>query len=237
MKVVGYVRVSTAGQKDNHSIPEQAKRIQGYCDMHGLELVAIFQEVGSGANTARGGFKDAIRTIWGRNPACAEVDGLIVWDFWRFSRDLRDSENIRAGFVRRNKQLLSVNQSFNLGEASGVFAFQVTQAAGENDRRNIAARLYGHRKAKVDAGNWIGHGIPYGAEVQKRVIDGRAIKVLVKNQQTYPTVELILSMTGTTRSIAERLNAKGIPSPTGTPWNNVSVWKIKKRDYSQLLAG
>lgn len=233
-RVVGYVRVSSNGQKDNYSVPEQGKRIQAYCDLHDLELVAIFQEVGSGANTSRAGFKEAIRCIWGNHYAAAEVDGLVVWDFWRFSRNNLDSEAVRMGFEKRGKLLLSFNQSFDLNSPSGIFAFQVTQAAGEMDRKNICNRLYGLRKAKAEAGSWIGHGVPFGLKVQKTKVGGRVMKSLIKDDATWPVVELILQANGTTRDIADMLNAQGVPSPNGTPWNNVTVWKIKKRDYNRL---
>ena len=48
MKLVGYVRVSSESQSENTSLAERRKKIEAYCCAFGHELIAVFEEVGSG---------------------------------------------------------------------------------------------------------------------------------------------------------------------------------------------
>lgn len=51
MNVCGYVRVSSDGQTENYSIPQQQKAIRSYCKAKGWNLVKMYVDGGyTGAN-------------------------------------------------------------------------------------------------------------------------------------------------------------------------------------------
>lgn len=219
-RVVGYIRVSSIGQQDGLSLPEQGRLISEYCERMGLELVAIYKDAESGATTDRTSFKICQKLVFKDH-----VDGMVVWDFWRLSRSLRDSEIIRFGFEKRDKLLLSVQQNFDMSQNSGVMAFQMNQAMGELDRKNIHQRLDGLRKAKVDLGSWPGHGVPFGLRVSTYNHGRTKLKKLEPDPETFHLVEQIKQAAGTLRQIGERFGL-----------SKDGVVKVRNRDYDQLLS-
>jgi len=44
LRLIGYVRVSTARQREGYSLEAQKEAIERYCEAHGYELLAIEEE-------------------------------------------------------------------------------------------------------------------------------------------------------------------------------------------------
>ena len=64
MNVCGYVRVSSDGQTENYSIPQQQKAIRSYCKAKGWNLVKMYVDGGyTGANINRPALQELIADI------------------------------------------------------------------------------------------------------------------------------------------------------------------------------
>ena len=62
-KVLGYIRVSTESQEENTSLKVQRDSIKNYCKSRGWNLVEIYEDVSSGGNTDREGYKEMERKL------------------------------------------------------------------------------------------------------------------------------------------------------------------------------
>ena len=75
---IGYVRVSTDMQaSEGVSLEAQQGAIRQYCELHGLRLLAIHQDVLSGGKSQRPGLSDALSRIR------RDADVLVVVKFDR----------------------------------------------------------------------------------------------------------------------------------------------------------
>ena len=64
MNVFGYVRVSSDGQTENYSIPQQKKAIKDYCKAKEWDLVKIYVDGGfTGANMERPALQELIKHL------------------------------------------------------------------------------------------------------------------------------------------------------------------------------
>ena len=84
----GYIRVSTEAQADEEkvSLETQADDIKEYSDAHGIKLVEIFRDVGSGEDPNRPNFQRMLArlkegrvrkvVIWNLQPSCPRRQGL-----------------------------------------------------------------------------------------------------------------------------------------------------------------
>lgn len=209
-ELIGYIRVSTQGQRDGLSLPEQARLIQEYCDRNGYNLLAIFCDSESGESIqGREGFLAAVKLILKDG-----ADGMVVLNFDRYSRSTGDSELILRAFRKKDKLLLSVQQGFDLADKYGRFGFRVNQAAAELVREEIVERLYRLRMAKVAGGGWVGHRAPYGWRCQG--------KELVPDKDEQMVVRLI-------RRLRKWVKSRRPPGGRGRP--NVWMSQYEIRDY------
>ncbi|MCH8991967.1 MAG: recombinase family protein [Acidobacteria bacterium] len=96
----GYTRVSTGAQAEHGvSLAAQRKSIQGYCELHGLELVKVHEDRGLSGKTTNGraGLHKAIEG------ACTAPGGVLVLqitnrhvDLERVVRGLADAAGLQA---------------------------------------------------------------------------------------------------------------------------------------------
>ena len=96
--VWAYLRDS-GGDSQDRSITRQLEAIQAYCKTHQLQLVHVFKDVAkSGTTTA--GRDDFQRMIKASKEDDNLPDGLLLWNYARFARDLDDSTYYKS-LIRR----------------------------------------------------------------------------------------------------------------------------------------
>ena len=97
--VWAYLRDS-GGENQDRSITRQLEVIQAYCAQHRLELVHVYRdEAKSGTSTA--GRDDFMRMIAQSDKHENNPDGLLLWSFSRFGRNLDDATYYKSR-LRRN---------------------------------------------------------------------------------------------------------------------------------------
>ncbi len=178
--VVGYVRVSTSGQEaQGLSLPEQARRIQEWCDHRGYNLLAVFMDAESGAGfEKRVGFQSARAYTMDGTNGCT---GLVVFNFDRYAREAGWSEVIRKELIDRGRGLYSVEENFDLNDMYGIFSFQIRMSVAELVRKQTIHLMHQRRLAKKARGGWHGHRPPYGfrAERTELVVDEQEQRLIV----------------------------------------------------------
>jgi DNA invertase Pin-like site-specific DNA recombinase len=157
--VYGYTRVSTEDQVENTSLEDQARQIKGIAITHNLELEHIYEERGvSGA-------VPLLRREEGCKLAFLRAgDTVIVSKLDRMFRDARDALNVIGDWEEAGINLI-INGYGNVMDKSnpnGRFMLEIMAVFSGEERRRIRERVLAGRKAKQQAGGFLGGEPPFG---------------------------------------------------------------------------
>lgn len=137
----GYARVSTAKQVDGYSLDGQVEKLKSA----GVDENNIYQDVGSGKNMNRSGFRDLLSRLRGG-------DELIVVKLDRFGRSYRDLINMVSDFKDDKIILKSLDDGLDTSTQMGEAMLYIAGIFAEMERNLINERTKeGQQKAK-DAG-------------------------------------------------------------------------------------
>ncbi len=156
----GYVRVSRVGDRTETLISPQLqeREIRSWAKPRSLEVEMLPAELDrSGADDSRPILQGAIERI-----ERGELDGVIVWNFARFTRSLGSSVSFLESIEQAGGQLYSTSEQIDPGTPAGRmtrnFLFSIAQAERET-------KAEGFDKAKADAigrGIWTAPVVPFG---------------------------------------------------------------------------
>jgi DNA invertase Pin-like site-specific DNA recombinase len=156
----GYVRVSRVGDRADTLISPQLqeREIRNWAKPRELELEMLPAELDrSGADDNRPILQGAIERI-----EQGELEGVIVWNFARFTRSLASSVAFLESIERAGGQLYSTSEQIDpttpAGRMTRNFLFSIAQAEREQ-------KAEGFDKAKADAvkrGIWTAPVVPFG---------------------------------------------------------------------------
>lgn len=96
---IAYVRDS-GGDDQDLSVPRQIESIRAWCQDHQIVLLKVYaDEARPGSNVVgREAFQQMMAYF--RSPEC-QAQGLVIWKFSRFARDIDDSQYYKADLRRR----------------------------------------------------------------------------------------------------------------------------------------
>ncbi len=220
MKLVGYIRVSTDAQAENTSLTEQRKRIESYCYAFGHELVAVFEEIGSGKNMSRRPqFQEALRAVE------ESADGIIAVKLDRIARNARDVlELVEDTLQPTNKALVLLDLQVDTSTPTGRMILTVMASVAQLEREVINERTQRGRKAKSAQG-----GYAYGSpQFGQKALDGQ----LITDETEQAVIELIRKhkRSGKSdRAVALWLNGEGYQTKQGKQWTGVQVARVYSR--------
>lgn len=162
-QLVAYVRLSDKKKEGNVTLGEQERKIREYCAIYGYVIWDTYQdqETASG-KCSRAGFKAAVKAVI-ENP---DVDGFIVWDYWRYSRDMETAWRVLGEIKAHDKHLISVNDRFDTDSAMGRLMFNLKIALGMY-QVDLNRELEVHRRKNIPEGFHKGGNVPYGWQVGK----------------------------------------------------------------------
>lgn len=223
---VGYVRVSTKGQKEEGlSLETQRERINAWATLNGRELRAIKEDARSGKNADRPGLLEALEIV------CANRGALVVCKLDRFSRSTKDAIEIAARLADAGADLVSLSEHIDTTHAMGRFVYRLFASLNELERERIGERTREVLDGKRRRGEALGNA-PYGYLASGRGVDGGA-SLLLPDPKEQGVLVTMRTLWGTLRSyagVARTLNERGMLSRSGTPWSTGQVRRI-------LLAG
>lgn len=224
LRVIGYCRVSSAEQRDEGvSLAAQEARIRAFCGLHTLDLIGVEVDAGiSGKSLARPGLESALRRL-----DAGEADGLVIAKLDRVTRSVSDWDTLIRSYFGPDgtKQLFSVADSIDTRSASGRMILNIMACIAQWEREAIVERTRDALRHKRDLGQRIGR-VPYGSALAD---DGRT---LIPDDAERVVIGMIRDMRDSgwgARAIARDLDARGIPSRTGRPWQASSIRSILAR--------
>ena len=156
MKRVGiYGRVSTDGQKENTSIPEQKDRLLAFCKAKGWVCVDMFIDPGySGATLNRPAMERMIQAVEDK-----KIDVVLVTKLDRLSRSQKDTLYlIEELFLPNDVDFVSVAESFDTTSSYGRAMIGILSAFAQLERELISERTFSGRVGRAKEGKWKGGG-------------------------------------------------------------------------------
>lgn len=183
MNIAGYARVSSEGQLDGYSIPQQKDIIENYCKIKGWNLVKTYVDGGfTGANTDRPALQDLIEHI-------DLYDLVLVYKLDRLSRSQRDTLELVDLFAEHEVKFASIQENFDTSTPLGMAMLGILSVFAQFERENIKERMSMGRRGRLKKGLWrAGSNPPTGYDY----IDGHLVIREDEAQQVRKVFELYL---------------------------------------------
>ncbi len=219
---VGYVRVSTEEQsREGVSLDAQRARIAAYCLANDLDLIEVIEDAGISGKSMknRPGLEAALDRLEN-----GKAEALVVLKLDRLSRSTRDVLDLTDRIQKHGWELHSMSEKLDTGSAAGRFVLTILAALAEMEREQISERTRFALDHKRSKGERLGT-TPYGFETTE---DGRMIPIRAEQEALGYIAELRREgMPYAT--IAEHLNAEGIPTKRGKRWYASTVASLIKK--------
>jgi site-specific DNA recombinase len=152
-RAILYIRVSTDEQADKgYSLNHQDERLRKYCELHKIEVAAIYQDDHSAKTFERPAFKQLLAYAK-KNRAFVDFIFFINWS--RFSRNAGDAYGMISQLNKLSIEPQAIEQPLDLSvpENKMMLAFYLAAPEVENDRRSLNV-FSGMRRAKKE-GRWV----------------------------------------------------------------------------------
>lgn len=202
LRLIGYVRVSTAEQADSGAgLTAQRDTIEAAATQRGWRLVRIVDDAGISAKSLdRPGLTAALGAI-----EAGEADGLVVSKLDRLSRSLLDFSTLMEHSRRKGWALVALDLGVDTTTPAGEMVANVMATFAQFERRLIGQRTKEALAVKKAEGVRLGRPRSVGAATAERITAMRAEGLSV-------------------RAIADTLTAEGVPTARGKgAWSASSV--------------
>lgn len=135
-RVWAYLRDS-GGPNQQESIAQQEQEIVTYCQRHALRLIRVFRDVAKsgGSTIARDEFMAMIELS---EDEYIRPDGLLIWNFARFSRDYNDFVFYKSTLQRRGITVHSLTDSIPADDFAARVMETIISLANEEKRRQTS---------------------------------------------------------------------------------------------------
>ncbi|MBN8523860.1 MAG: recombinase family protein [Planctomycetes bacterium] len=187
--VVGYVRVSAAGQTDGWSLGSQAQAIRDWAAKHHLPIIAIEQapdghESGAIAFDDRVGWQAVERHI-----ATGRVGWIAVSAIDRLSRDLQSLADRVRDWIERDIAVVAPTQGYDHVDGIGPFLLQIWGTLADHERKRLIGRILPGMQARLAGGLPLGtQPLGYQVACDTPVTGQRSRKHLVPDPDTGPII-------------------------------------------------
>jgi DNA invertase Pin-like site-specific DNA recombinase len=222
LRLVGYLRVSTAGQvEDGQGLAIQEQLIRSWCRTHRHRLAAVHRDEGvSGKLETRDGLEEALSAVRFNG-----ADGLVVSSLDRLARSLTVQEAALQQVWAAGGRVFAVDTGEVLADDPKdpvrTFVRQVLGAVSQLEAGMIARRLRRGRLHKAESGGYAHGAPPYGWRAESgELVPDPAEQAVVERVRALRREGLSL------RDIAGLLNAEGVPSKRGGLWYPASVARV-----------
>jgi DNA invertase Pin-like site-specific DNA recombinase len=214
VKVIGYIRVSTAAQVESGAgLEAQKQAIQAEADRRGWRLIDIVVDEGlSGKTMNRPGMRGALEML-----QKGEADALMASKLDRLSRSVKDFAEMMDQARRYGWHLIALDLGVDTSTPAGEAMANVMATFAQFERRMIGMRTREGLAVKKAQGVILGAPVAIGGDAQAMILDMRRQG---------------LSMA----KIADRLNADRVPTARGGAWHASTVRVVLQRADRQAVA-
>lgn len=210
MRAALYARYSTAGQREA-SIDDQLRECRDFADKHGFTVVEEFHDAAMSGNESN-------RPDYQRMLAKARekrFDVVVAHELSRLSRNEAETHALREELEWLGVHIVTATDGIDTRQASMGILLSVKSAMARAELKQAAERTHRGLKGRVLAGSsGGGKCYGYGSNDGRRFIIDEQARVVVQVFERFRDG-------GSTRTIADELNAAGVPSP-GSTWKRVT---------------
>lgn len=201
MRAITYARVSTEEQADSGAgLDAQRLTLDAAMGTRGWELVASLVDEGrSGGTLNRPALSEALDRL-----DAGEADALVVAKLDRLSRSVLDFARITERAKRKGWAVVALDVDVDMTTPTGELVANITSSVAQWERRIIGARTSEALQARKAAGVRLGRPVELADDVRQRIAVERAAG-------------------DSLRTIADRLNAEGVPTARGGRWHASTV--------------
>ncbi len=221
MKAAGYIRVSTDEQaREGVSLDNQRAKIQAYCQLHDLELVAVLDDPGrSGKDLNREGVQTLLDMIRAR-----KVDAVVVYKLDRLSRRVRDTLSIMDLVDKRGIAFHSITERIDTKSAMGKFFLNIMASMNQWERDTISERTRDALQLKIRNHQRAGQ-VGYGWRLAN---DGKSLEPDEYEQRTICLIQDLNARGFGYRAICKELEREG-HQPVGKQWHHQTIANILQK--------
>lgn len=233
MIVALYTRVSTVGQVDGESLPDQERNGRAWAAANGHTVAAVHSDPGlSGALPVadRPGLATALDAL-----AVGAIDGLVMRDLDRLAREVTVQEAVLAqAWMTPEAHVFTFHGEVLRDDPDDPMRTAMRQMAGVFaglERRMIVKRMRDGRRSKAAKGEHSVGPAPYGWAST----NGELVPVPAE----LAVLDLIRDLRDQGQKqadIANELNAAGHPARNGGTWTQPVVSRILARDAARSSA-
>ena len=203
---IGYIRVSTAKQgRSGLGLEAQQEALQRFAEANGFAFLETLTEVESGGDDNRPELTKALAR------AKKERAHIIVAKLDRLSRDV----HYISGLMKHRVPFIVAE----LGADTDPFMLHIYAALAEKERLMISQRTKAAMKAAKARGVSIGGLRDKGEELQREAKE--------RAEGLRSVFEELSGMSA--RKAAKELNARGIPTSSGSKWHATQVIRVRER--------
>lgn len=227
-RVLGYVRVSTDDQAANGiSLAEQRRRIEAYCQAHGLALVGFVEDKGESAKSLkRAGFQKALKKL-----KRGDAGGLVAVKLDRISRSIRDVIDLVERSKREGWYLHSLSEKLDTSTATGRFFVHMLAALAQLEREQIGERTKAAMAELKRQGKRVSGRPPFGYR-----FDGDRVVPVPREQRILTRIRRLAADGMGSWRIWKALNVRGGRNPrTGRPWSRGCLAAVLRTQAQSLV--
>lgn len=236
-RAILYARVSTPRQAELYSLDYQIEQEQIYANDTNLRVVAVLRDDTSGRSLDRDGLEEACRML-----ESDEADVLVTWNFDRLHRSYVNAIVLRERIRKIGKEIHYAKTRTVSGKtARERLPEDLQYILAEIEIDEIMDRLKTGKRNKALAGKWIGlNRPPYGYKTEGHRKDA----VPVIHEEHAAVIRKIFDWyvygdehgnPMSTRMIADRLTAEGIPTPNESVPTSAHVRKREKGVWARTV--
>ena len=221
-RVAAYCRVSTEkGNQQNSFEAQQVYFQKAYANSDTAELVEIYTDNTSGTSALyRPGFQRMIADC-----QAGKIDRIVTKSLSRFARNTKDCLTALREMKKIGVTVQFEKEGIDTANVSDEIMITIMEGLAQEESASISRNIRWSLKRRMANGTLGIARVPYGyIKVDGQLeIDESKAKIIKR------IFALYLSGTGAKR-IADKLNDDGIPSPTNTKWNNITILKILRQE-------
>jgi site-specific DNA recombinase len=243
---VAYLRRSTSRQEK--SLDDQRSEIEQYAAANGYKILRWFQDDGISGDATE--CRDGFLALHKKACSGPDFDVILVWDQDRFGR----FDSMEAGYWihplrKAGVRLVSVTEGpINWDDFTGRVMYSLKQEGKHQFLRDLSRNVARGQISNAQKGLLCGQAAPYGYD-RMLVDESGAHRQRIRNGEKFgkprgwrttlvpsddpikvSTVRWLFKTYVETdvglRTLADQLNAQGVPGPSGGPWYAASIKAI-----------
>lgn len=227
MRAAIYARVSSAAQRDAHTIESQLHMLRPFVERQGWTLVDTYLDDGRSAKTGqldkREGFARLLRDL-------ERFDVVVIADVDRLTRtdSIEERAQILGPFQRAGVRIVSPSSEIDLRTMFGQIDVTLRSLYAAEENRKRRERIMSGKDRAIAEGRKPAGPTPFGLSY------ARATGAWSLNAERAAIVREIYKRVIAGEScmvIGDDLHHRGAPSPRG-PWTRHKVWQIARSRHT-----